>query len=61
MAEPHRSEDKKIIPASSLNPDKIHTWPHLVRVEFVVGLIFLIGLTLLVLIYTAMYSRLIEG
>ena len=38
-------EKKKLIPASSLSPDKIHTWPHLVRVEFIVGLIALIGLT----------------
>lgn len=44
MAEPHKVENK-IIPPSSLNPDKIHTWPHLVRVEFIVGLIALIALT----------------
>lgn len=43
-AEPHKSEGK-IIPASSLNPDKIHAWPHLVRNEFIAGLIALIGLT----------------
>ncbi len=36
---------KKMIPASSLNPDKIHTWPHLVRVEFIVGVIALVALT----------------
>ncbi|MBI2982143.1 MAG: cytochrome C [Deltaproteobacteria bacterium] len=45
MAEPHRTPEEKIIPASSLNPDKIHTWPHLVRVEFIVGLLSLIFLT----------------
>jgi len=43
--EPHKSEDK-IIPASSLNPDKIHCWPHLVRVEFLVGLVSLILITI---------------
>lgn len=37
--------EKKMVPASSLNPDKIHSWPHLVRIEFIVGLIALIGLT----------------
>lgn len=45
MSEPHKSEEK-IIPPSSLNPDKIHTWPFLVRVEFIVGLIALILLTI---------------
>lgn len=44
MPEPHKTEDK-IIPASSLNPDKIHTWPHLVRNEFLVGLVALILVT----------------
>ena len=38
-------EQKKMIPASSLSPDKIHTWPHLVRNEFIAGVIALIGLT----------------
>lgn len=42
--EPHKTGDK-IVSASSLSPDKVHTWPHLVRVEFIVGLIFLVGLT----------------
>jgi len=37
---------KKMIPASSLNPDKIHTWPHLVRVEFIAGLLAMIGVTI---------------
>lgn len=36
---------KKLIPASSLSPDKVHTWPHLVKNEFVIGLIALIGVT----------------
>lgn len=45
MAEPHR-KDEKIIPASSLTPDKIHTWPFLVRNEFIMGLIWLIGVTI---------------
>jgi len=39
-------EQKKLIPASSLSPDKIHTWPHLVRNEFIAGLIAMIGLTI---------------
>ncbi|MBI2083553.1 MAG: cytochrome C [Deltaproteobacteria bacterium] len=45
MVEPHKSEEQ-IIPPSSLNPDKIHTWPFLVRVEFIVGLLVLIFLTI---------------
>ena len=45
MPEPHKSAEK-IIPASSLNPDKIHCWPHLVRIEFVIGLISLILVTI---------------
>ncbi len=44
MAETHKIDDQ-IVPASSQNPDKVHTWPHLVRDEFVVGLIALIFLT----------------
>ena len=44
MAEPHKKDDK-IVPASSLTPDKVHTWPFLVRVEFIVGLITLIAVT----------------
>jgi len=45
MAEPHKVEDK-IIPPSSLNPDKVHCWPHLVRMEFLIGVIALIILTI---------------
>src|SRR3989338_225263 len=44
-AEPHKKAEK-IVPASSLNPDKIHCWPHLVRIEFIIGLISLILITL---------------
>lgn len=40
------SPPAKMIPASSLSPDKVHTWPHLVKVEFIVGLISLIALTI---------------
>lgn len=32
-------------PTSSLSPDKVHTWPHLVRIEFIIGLISLIFVT----------------
>ncbi len=39
-------ELKKIPPASSLNPDKVHTWPHLVKAEFIAGLIALIVITI---------------
>lgn len=38
--------EKKMIPASSLSPDKVHTWPHLVRVEFIAGLLAVIGLAI---------------
>src|SRR5579885_245365 len=44
MADP--TSEKKMIPASSLNPDKVHTWPHLVKAEFLIGLLALIGLTI---------------
>ena len=37
---------EKMIPASSLNPDKVHTWPHLVKVEFIVGMMATLGLFL---------------
>lgn len=50
MAEP---EQKKIVPASSLSPDKVHTWPHLVKAEFIVGLLSLIGLTIWSLVIDA--------
>lgn len=45
MPEPHKIGDK-IVPPSSLNPDKIHTWPHLVRNEFIAGLIALVLVTI---------------
>lgn len=45
--------EKKIVPASSLSPDKVHTWPHLVKAEFIVGLLSLIGLTVWSLIIDA--------
>jgi cytochrome b/b6/petD-like protein len=45
MADEQASE-KKLIPASSLSPDKVHTWPHLVKAEFIVGLISLILVTI---------------
>ncbi len=44
MADEQKVE-KKLIPASSLSPDKIHTWPHLVRNEFIAGLIAMILIT----------------
>ncbi|MBI1908846.1 MAG: cytochrome C [Deltaproteobacteria bacterium] len=40
-----RKKEGKIVPASSLTSDKIHCWPFLVRVEFIVGLATLIFLT----------------
>ncbi len=42
MADP---QEKKMIPASSLSPDKVHTWPHLVRNEFIAGVLALIFLS----------------
>ncbi len=44
MAEPHKKAEK-IVPASSLTPDKIHTWPFLVRNEFIMGVVTLIAVT----------------
>jgi len=44
MAPPHKKSGK-IVPASSLTSDKIHTWPFLVRNEFLMGLLFMIGIT----------------
>ncbi|MDO8462465.1 MAG: cytochrome C [Deltaproteobacteria bacterium] len=41
-----RKKDGKIVPASSLTTDKVHTWPFLVRVEFLVGLGYLIFLAI---------------
>ena len=35
----------KMPPAASQSSDKVHTWPHLVKVEFLIGLLTLIGLT----------------
>ncbi len=46
MAESQDPSKKQLIPASSLSPDKVHTWPHLVRNEFIVGLIAMIGITI---------------
>src|SRR5262245_17976683 len=45
MADETKTETK-MVPASSLNPDKVHTWPHLVKSEFIVGLIALVGITI---------------
>ncbi len=46
MADETTTEAKMMPPASSLNPDKVHTWPHLVKSEFVIGLLSLIALTI---------------
>ena len=35
----------KMPPAAALSKDKVHTWPHLVKVEFVIGLLTLIAVT----------------
>ena len=43
--EEKKIEQKKMIPASSLSPDKVHTWPHLVKPEFIASVIALIGLS----------------
>jgi hypothetical protein len=39
-------KEEKMVPASSLNPDKVHTWPHLVKVEFIAGMLATLGLFL---------------
>jgi hypothetical protein len=54
MAEEQKKEEpKKMIPASSLSPDKVHTWPHLVKAEFIIGLLAMIGLTIWSLVLDA--------
>jgi hypothetical protein len=35
----------KMPPAAAQSSDKVHTWPHLVKVEFLIGLLTLIGVT----------------
>lgn len=35
----------KMPPAAAGSSDKVHTWPHLVKVEFLIGILTMIGLT----------------